>query len=131
MASTEVVDQGPDRPPKGSRDLVGREAVLLAKRREREHVVEVGEHRLRLPQLLRGQVAHLGPERIANRVEALAPTTGANLAPDLRHRERAHEARMPRELAAAILERVGNVVEALRVALAEELRPDPAPRRFE
>src|SRR4051794_2197608 len=105
--------------------------MLFAQRREREHVVQIGEDRLRLPQLPVGKLAYLGLERVANRCEPLATPRRANLVPDLRERESPHQAWMPVELAAAAIERVGDVVEISRVAPPEELGADPASGRLE
>src|SRR5438874_1213721 len=105
--------------------------MLFAQRREREHVVQVGEDRLRMPQLPVGKPAYLGLESLANRCEPLATPRRANLVPDLRERESPHKTGMPIELAATALERIGDVVKTLRVALPEELGPDPPSRRLE
>jgi hypothetical protein len=100
--------------------------LLLAEGRVGEHVVQIGEDRLGLLQLLLGEFADLVLESPTDRVETLAPPRAARLPAELRQRHRPHQAGVAVELAAGGLEGVGDVVEALRVALPKQLAADPA-----
>src|SRR5436305_67571 len=64
VSATQVVDQRPDRPRERLADLFTGKAALLAQARVREHVVEVGEHRLGATQLRLRQLADLFPQRL-------------------------------------------------------------------